>query len=50
MRILPQDQPILDAIARRGPSIVERAVDWCAVNSGSRNIKGLARMAAILTQ
>jgi glutamate carboxypeptidase len=48
MRILPQDQPVLDAIAARGEVLVERAVGWCAVNSGSRNLDGLKAMAALL--
>jgi glutamate carboxypeptidase len=48
MRILPEDQPVLDAIAARGDEIVARAVDWCGVNSGSRNLDGLERQRAIL--
>ena len=48
MRILPQDQPILDALAAGGDAMIARAIDWCAVNSGSRNIEGLGRTAAIL--
>jgi len=48
MRILPQDQPILDALAARGDAMIARAVGWCAVNSGSRNIAGLKAMAELL--
>lgn len=48
MRILPHDQPILDALAAGGDAMIARAIDWCAVNSGSRNIDGLGRTAAIL--
>ena len=28
--------------------MIARAIDWCAVNSGSRNVEGLGRTAAIL--
>lgn len=48
MRILPEDQTALDAIAARGAEIVGRAVDWCAISSGSRNLEGLeAQLAAL---
>ena len=50
MWILPHDQPILAAIEARGSAIVERAMEWCAINSGSRNIAGLRRMAERLEQ
>lgn len=48
MRILPQDQAVLDHVAARGTAIVGRAVDWAGVNSGSRNAAGLARMLDLL--
>ncbi len=48
MRILPQDQAVLDHVAARGAAIVGRAVDWANVNSGSRNAAGLARMLDLL--
>jgi glutamate carboxypeptidase len=48
MRISRQDQTVLDAIAERGDAIVSRAVDWCAVNSGSRHIEGLERQRGLL--
>lgn len=48
MRILPQDQAVLDHVAARGPAIVGRAVDWANINSGSRNAAGLARMLDLL--
>lgn len=41
MRILEPDQKALDHIAERGSQIVDRAVAWCAINSGSRNLAGL---------
>jgi len=48
MRILPEDQAVLDAIAGREAEIVSRAVGWCSVNSGSRNLDGLAKTADLL--
>lgn len=43
MRLAPEDRSILDRIAAEGGAIVQRAVDWCAINSGSRNFDGLER-------
>ncbi len=37
---------MLDGIAAGGVEIVARAVGWCGINSGSRNLVGLAEMAA----
>ena len=48
MRILPHDQTVLDHVAARGTAIVDRAVAWANVNSGSRNAAGLARMLDLL--
>lgn len=48
MRILPPDQAVLDLVAAREPAIIERAVAWSGVNSGSRNAAGLARMLDLL--
>jgi glutamate carboxypeptidase len=48
MRILPEDQPVLDALAGRAAALQDRAVAWCAVNSGSRNLTGLARQCDVL--
>jgi glutamate carboxypeptidase len=48
MRISPEDQPVLDAVAAGGQAMIDRAVGWCAVNSGSRNLDGLERQRAIL--
>lgn len=50
MRLLSHDQPVLDALAEAEPAMVARAIDWCAVNSGSRNAEGLARQRDILEQ
>jgi glutamate carboxypeptidase len=41
MRILPTDQGVLDHVAARGQPIVQRAIDWSNLNSGSRNAAGL---------
>ena len=38
-----EDAEVLERID--GPALVERAAAWCAVNSGSRNLAGLAEMA-----
>lgn len=48
MRILPEDEAMLAAIAARESEIVGRAVDWCAINSGSRNLEGLERQRSVL--
>ncbi|CAN5350629.1 hydrolase [soil metagenome] len=41
MRILPHDQAVLDHVAAREATIIGRTLDWCAINSGSRNAPGL---------
>jgi len=43
-----QDRRVLDAIAGEGPRIIDRAVAWCAINSGSRHLAGLERQRQIL--
>lgn len=48
MRLAPEDRAILDRIAAEGGAIVQRAVDWCSINSGSRNLEGLERQRAVL--
>ncbi|MFJ6024374.1 hydrolase [Brevundimonas sp. NPDC092305] len=48
MRILAPDQAVFDHVAARGASIVDRAVAWANVNSGSRNPDGLARVLDML--
>ncbi len=48
MRISPSDRSALDLLADRGGQLVDRAVGWCAINSGSRNLEGLSRMADVL--
>lgn len=44
MRIQPSDQLVLDHVAAREAAIVDRAVDWAGINSGSRNAAGLSVM------
>ena len=39
---------MLDRLAEQSDAIVARAIDWCAINSGSRNLAGLEEMAAPL--
>lgn len=48
MHLTSEDRGVLDRIAQDGGRIVDRAVDWCAVNSGSRNLQGLERQKQIL--
>ncbi len=48
MRLKSEDRAVLDRIARDGGLIVDRAVDWCAINSGSRHLAGLERQRQIL--
>lgn len=43
MRILPDDQAALDHVAARETEIIDRAIRWCDLNSGSRNLEGLHR-------
>lgn len=50
MRLSPDERAVLEAIAARGEDIVGRAVDWSAVNSGSRNREGLDAVRALLTE
>ncbi|HJV40756.1 hydrolase [Caulobacter sp.] len=43
MRLDSEDRAVLDYVAQVGGQIVDRAVDWCAINSGSRHLAGLER-------
>ena len=45
LRLAPADRAMLDALGEEGPAIVDRAIGWCAINSGSRNLDGLEQMA-----
>jgi glutamate carboxypeptidase len=48
MHLTSEDRAVLDRITRDGGLIVDRAVDWCATNSGSRHLAGLERQRQIL--
>jgi len=48
MRLAPEDRTVLDRIAAEGGAIVQRAADWCSINSGSRNLEGLELQRAAL--
>lgn len=48
MRILAEDQAVLDQVAAGQSRIVDRAVAWCHINSGSRNLEGLERQLELL--
>jgi glutamate carboxypeptidase len=44
----PDDIAMLADIEAGADQFVERAIRWCAINSGSRNLAGLAAMASLL--
>jgi len=46
--LAPADRAMLDALAEADGAIVARAIEWCAINSGSRNLAGLEAMAELL--
>ncbi|MFA7261638.1 MAG: hydrolase [Caulobacter sp.] len=48
MRLSPEEKAVLDALGEQGSAIVDRAVGWCAVNSGSRNGPGLEQTRGLL--
>lgn len=48
MRLTFPERSLLNRLAADGATIVERAVDWCAINSGSRNLEGLEAQRAAL--
>ena len=48
MRIHPHDQTVLDHVGAREAAIVERAVGWAEINSGSRNRAGLEMVLNLL--
>lgn len=41
MRLDGDEERVLAAIGEAAPAMVSRAVDWCAISSGSRNLPGL---------
>jgi glutamate carboxypeptidase len=48
MLISPDDLAMLADVEARADQLVERAIGWCAINSGGRNLAGLAAQAALL--
>jgi hypothetical protein len=48
MRLSPEEKGVLDSVAERGSAIVERAVVWSDINSGSRNLEGLETVRGLL--
>ena len=48
MHLTSEDRGVLDGIAQNGGRIVDRAIEWCSVNSGSRNLDGLEQQRQIL--
>jgi glutamate carboxypeptidase len=50
MRLTTDDQDVLAALEARGEDLVRRAVDWCAIPSGSRNDAGLREQRAALAE
>lgn len=48
MELSADDRACLEELTERGAAMVERAVGWCAVNSGSRNLPGLRAQQALL--
>ncbi|MDG2527366.1 hydrolase [Caulobacter endophyticus] len=50
MRIDDEDRAVLGSLAADGPRMIDRAVAWCAINSGSRHIAGLERQRQVLVE
>jgi len=50
MKLTPGDEAVLAAVAAAGEAMIARAVAWCGVNSGSRNLEGLERQRVRLAQ
>lgn len=48
MKLNSEDTAILDRLAGEEAEIVSRAVDWCAIPSGSRNLAGLESQRVVL--
>ncbi len=49
LRLTSDDRTTLEGLTARADALVARALDWCAIQSGSRNIAGLAEQRAALT-
>lgn len=50
MKIEPADSAVLARLEAQGDHLVSRAVGWCAIGSGSRNLAGLEAQRAILAE
>lgn len=50
MRLENHERVVLEAIASDGARIIDRAVAWCAINSGSLHLAGLERQRQILLE
>jgi len=48
MMLRREERELLDRVAGRGNAMIERAAEWCAIQSGSRNLEGLERQRAAL--
>ena len=48
MKIETADAAVLERLADQQDELVTRAIAWCAINSGSRNLKGLEAQRAVL--
>jgi glutamate carboxypeptidase len=48
MLISPGDNAMLADVKARADQLAARAIDWCAINTGSRNLAGLAALASVL--
>ena len=48
MRLNDEDRAVLQQLAGQGAQIIDRAVAWCAINSGSRHLAGLERQRQVL--
>ena len=45
MKLTDADSRMLSALDQQGDAMIARAIGWCVINSGSRNLEGLAAMA-----
>lgn len=48
MTLTATETTAIAALDGRGPALLAQVEDWAAINSGSRNLEGLARMAEVL--
>jgi glutamate carboxypeptidase len=48
MKLEPHDKAVLDRLEAEGDAILGRAMAWCDINSGSRNLEGLKAQHDIL--